>query len=96
MAQRECCGCGIEYRLVTSMEDASQIHFTRSCPTFDVSECLPRTASCITPPHVLDFVTRIAVEMHSGFEDQEVSTETCDITGSLWTSLLFRDDCAFL
>ena len=50
----------------------------------------------ILPPHVLKFVTRIAVKMHSSFEDQEASTESRCTTGSLWTSLLPRDDCAFL
>lgn len=43
VAQSKCCGCGcdIDYLVGPLVEDASQIHFTRSCPTFDVSECLP-------------------------------------------------------
>jgi len=37
----------------------------------------------MVPPHLLKFVTRAAVTMHSDFEDQEGAIES---RGSLWTS----------
>jgi hypothetical protein len=46
------------------------------------------------PLLVQNHVTRIAVEMHSSFNKEEVSTESRDVIDSLWTLLPSRRKCA--
>jgi hypothetical protein len=48
------------------------------------------------PPHLQKSNAQVAVKTHSYFHIWEVSTESHDIVGSLWTYLLFRKNYAFL
>jgi hypothetical protein len=41
------------------------------------------------------YATRVAIEMHSSFGEQEASAESRDIVSSLWTFLPSRKNYAF-
>ena len=38
---------------------------------------------------VRKYITQVIIEMHSGFQEREPSTESLEITGFLWISLPF-------
>jgi hypothetical protein len=49
----------------------------------------------LPPLHVQNHVTRTAIEMHSSFNGQEVSTESRNVVDSLWTLPPSGKNCAF-
>ena len=48
-----------------------------------------------SPPSAQKSATRIVLEIHSSLEKHKTLVESQGITGSLWTSLPLRNDCAF-